>query len=103
MNPLLVTGQVSETEIAYVNQGAEVSATLLTGESLSGKIRYIQRSADALTRTFRIEAVVDNPDLNLLSGISARLDIDSQVVRAHLVNSSLLLLDDEGRLGAFAY
>lgn len=99
LDPLLVTGQVSEKDIANITAGDPISATLITGEKVSGSIRFIERSADAVTRTFRMEAEVPNPDLLLLSGVSAQLEVPTGTAMAQLINSSLLILTDSGQLG----
>ena len=99
MDPLLISGEIAEANIGQVHVGSPVTAELLTGQEVKGSLRYIQRSANPTTRTFRLEAVVDNTDLTLLSGISVDLSVPVESVKAHLIPSSLLLLDDEGLLG----
>ena len=60
-DPLIVAGQIAGANIHQVNPGDEVTAFLLTGEQVQGKIRFIGSSADNLTRTFKLEAAVNNP------------------------------------------
>lgn len=99
LDPLLVTGRVAETEVGYLRSKLPVEAQLITGEQVSGVIRFVERNADELTRSFRLEALVENEDISLSSGISTYLRIPVGEVRAHLVNSSLLTLDDKGIIG----
>ena len=99
LDPLVVTGQVSEKDIADISSGEIVEGTLITGEKVAGSIRFIERSADAVTRTFRLEAEVPNPDFSLLSGVSAQLEVPTGKAKAQLINSSLLILTDSGQLG----
>lgn len=99
LNPLLVTAEVSEQEFVNVPSGGEVSARLITGQQVLGNIRYISRSSDDVTRTFRIEAEVDNPDQNLVAGLTAEIQVLTAEAPAHLVPSALLVLGDEGELG----
>jgi len=99
MDPLLVVGEIAEANISKIQVGSAISAELLTGQKVDGTVRFIQRSSDEITRTFRVEAIIDNADLSLLSGISASLYIPLESVQAHRINSSLLILDDEGLLG----
>jgi len=99
LNPLLVTGQVSEKDIAQISSGDSVKATLITGETASGTIRFVERSADEVTRTFRLEAEIPNTDFLLLSGVSAQLEVPTGSAMAQLINSSLLILTDSGELG----
>jgi multidrug efflux system membrane fusion protein len=99
LDPLVISGRISEAEIGRIPPGGQVLVTLLTGETVNGKIRFIQRSSDKVTRTFRIEAVVANPALALHSGITAQLQVATGNIAAHMVPASLLALDDEGRVG----
>jgi membrane fusion protein, multidrug efflux system len=71
----------------------------LDGTLREGRVHYIAARADTATRTFRVEIRVPNPDRSLPSGISARVEIPVEVVRAHRVSPALVTLDDRGRLG----
>ncbi len=99
LNPLLVTGQVAEDSVAAIRSGSQVIASLATGEQVQGSVRFVERNADQITRTFRMEALIPNDDLALRSGLTARLNVPVGVAKAHLVNSSLLALDDDGNIG----
>ena len=99
VNPLLITGEVTEKSVPYIRVDDEVSAAFPTGETVEGKVRFIERSADIITRTFRIESEVKNDDFSLYSGLSAQLTVPIGEVDAHRINSSLLILSDSGELG----
>lgn len=99
LNPLLVSAQVSEQEVVRIKLGEIARARLASGEKVEGAIRYISRRANDVTRSFRVEAAVANPDMRLMSGLTADLNIQVGVVPAHLISSSLLSLDDKGELG----
>jgi membrane fusion protein, multidrug efflux system len=99
LDPLVVSGRVSEAEVGRIPANGDITATLLTGEVVNGKVRFIQRSSDKVTRTFRVEATVTNPALALHGGITAQLQIVTGAVAAHVVPATLLSLDDEGNLG----
>jgi len=99
LDPLIVSGQVSEDEVVKIFLGGKVQATLVGGHEVSGKVKYISRSADDMTRTFRIEAQIENNDMVLFDGITADLSLYTQEVDAHLISASLLILDDDGNLG----
>jgi multidrug efflux system membrane fusion protein len=98
LNPLTITAVITESEISKVSLGSSAAVTLVNGDLLSGKITYLSRQADAVTRSYRIEATVENPQLNYLAGMSGRLQVEGQPVDAHLISASLMLLDDQGRL-----
>ncbi len=98
-DPILVTGQVSERNISGLKVNMKAKASLVTGEKVSGHIRFIASSAEPATRTFKIELEVANPDRRLRDGVTARIEIPLALQKAHLVASSLLLLSDAGEIG----
>lgn len=74
--------EVPERDIYYLSLGdtAEVLVDALEQTRLTGAISYISELADELTRTTRIEILVDNRDRRLRSG---------QIVRARLTRRVL--------------
>ncbi|WP_019531710.1 efflux RND transporter periplasmic adaptor subunit [Dasania marina] len=98
-DPLIVAGQVAGTHIKRIQAGDKITALLLTGEQVQGQVRFVASRSDNLTRTFRIEAEVNNPDNLLHSGISADILLAAPAVMAHSISSSLLSLDDAGNIG----
>ena len=54
LNPLLVVGDVPETAAASLRIGAPATATLVSGQTLSGRVRYVSREADPQTRTYHV-------------------------------------------------
>jgi len=100
--PFLVTGQLSEAEVALVELGTEAEAVLVSGQRHKGVISFIASSADPNTRTFRVELEVANDDLSLRDGITAQIQIPTVAVRAHQVLPSSLVLNDAGQLGVRA-
>ena len=62
-------------------------------------MRYIASETTGATRTFKVEASSPNPDYVLRSGLTVELALPLTPVRAHSIPSSLLALDDEGKLG----
>jgi multidrug efflux system membrane fusion protein len=99
LNPLLVVGDVPETDAAKLRLGAPAAATLVSGQKLTGRIRYVARDADPQTRTYHVEVMVPNPALDVRSGLSAELRIAAGTGAAHLVPVSSLVLDAGGRQG----
>ncbi len=96
---IVVTASVSEFDAAYVKRGEEASARLATGELVEGIIRYVAPVAEATTRTFTVELVVDNTDGALRAGMTAELMIPGERIFAHKISPSLLTLDDQGNVG----
>lgn len=99
LDPIKLVGFVPETQIARVSIGAQAGARLTTGQTVQGKVSFLGRSADPLTRTFRVEIEIPNPDLEIRDGQTTEIIIASAGRKAHLVPSSALTLDDNGRLG----
>ncbi|WOX06642.1 efflux RND transporter periplasmic adaptor subunit [Microbulbifer pacificus] len=99
LDPILVVGEVSEVQVVSLNPGAQASAQLQLGQVVQGNLRYVSQEAHPVTRAYRVEMAVPNEQGVLRSGISARMALPTGEVLAHRINSSLLTLDDEGRLG----
>jgi len=99
IDPLLVVGDVAETEAAKIRVGAKATARLVSGQTLTGRVRYVSRDADPQTRTYHLEVTVPNPKLDTRSGLSAELHVAAGSGPAHLVPLSSLVLDSAGRQG----
>ncbi|HSM19336.1 MAG TPA: efflux RND transporter periplasmic adaptor subunit, partial [Hyphomicrobiales bacterium] len=98
-DPILVVGQVSERDIAKLEPGMTGTATLVTGETVNARIRFISPTADPATRTFRVELKADNPQARLRDGVTAEIDLPLKPVRAHKLSPAYLTLDDAGNIG----
>ena len=99
IDPIIIRGDATEHYINQLKLGQAVSATLLSGEKISGKISYIASLSDPKSSTFRIEAEFANPDFKLFSGISAELSIPLFPVEAIYISPSALAMDAQGNLG----
>ncbi len=99
LDPIMLVGFVPETEVSRVKMGAPAGAKLASGEQVDGKVVFISRAADEMTRTFRVEIEVANPELSLRDGQTAEIVIASDGTTAHLLPQSALTLNDEGTLG----
>ncbi len=99
LDPMKMVGFAAETEVDRIEVGAQAAARLASGREVVGNVTFLSRSADPTTRTFRVEAEVDNADLSIRDGQTAEILIASDGAIAHLVPQSALTLNDEGRLG----
>ena len=99
LDPLLIVGDVPETEASKLHLGAAATAQLVSGEVLNGRVRYVSSDADPQTRTYHLEITVPNPRLASKSGLSATVKVQAGVGPAHLVPVSSLVLDAAGRQG----
>jgi multidrug efflux system membrane fusion protein len=99
LDPLLVVGDVPETEAAKLRVGAPAEARLVSGTVLRGKVRYVSRDADPQTRTYHVEVSVRNPGLAVRSGLSADLRVGAGRGMAHRIPVSALVLEASGTQG----
>jgi multidrug efflux system membrane fusion protein len=99
LNEIKLVGFAPEADISKVTVGALAGALLADRQEAQGRVTFRSRSADELTRTFRVEVTVDNPDLAISDGQTAEILIASVGRIAHLIAQSSLTLDDDGVLG----
>lgn len=99
LDPIKLVGFVPETEISRINLGADARARMAAGDDVAGKVSFLSRSADPITRTFRVEIQVPNPDLSLRDGQTTEIRISAEGNQAHLLPQSALTLNDSGVLG----
>lgn len=99
---LKAVGHVPQQSAAALALGQQVEVHLLDGRQARGRINYLSRVADPQTRSFRVEAEVDNPDGDLLSGVSAELRIAVGQEPAHFLSPAVLTLNDDGQVGVKA-
>ena len=99
LDPIKLVGFVPETEVGKVSLGAMAGARMATGEDVRGEVTFLSRSADDLTRTFRVEVTVSNEDMKISDGQTVEILVASDGRTAHLINQSTLTLNDAGALG----
>ncbi|RED11312.1 efflux RND transporter periplasmic adaptor subunit [Pontivivens insulae] len=99
LSTIRLVGFAAERDVSKIEVGAFGGARLISGEELAGTVSFVGRSADPLTRTFRVEIDVPNEDLSIRDGSTAEIAISLAGVEAHLLPQVALTLDDEGRLG----
>lgn len=99
LDPIKLVGFVPETEVNRIEVGASAGARLATGQEVTGVVSFLSRSADALTRTFRVEIEVPNPELSIRDGQTAEILISAPGDQAHLLPASAMTLDNAGQLG----
>ncbi|MDO8271109.1 MAG: efflux RND transporter periplasmic adaptor subunit [Gammaproteobacteria bacterium] len=98
-SPMLLIGQVPETDVGKLTIGAPVTATLLSGETVAGKLTYVSRAADTNSRSYGIEVEINSGYDAIRQGITAEIFIAGAETRAHLIPPSALTLNDEGIMG----
>jgi multidrug efflux system membrane fusion protein len=98
---LIVKGTLAEREIAHIAVGEAAIASLVTGQQVEGRIRYLAPVADEATRTFNVELEIDNPDGTIPAGVTAEMLLEGNVALAQKLSPALLTLDSDGQLGIF--
>ena len=96
---LLVTGRVPQQHIADIETGQNAVTSLVTGGTHNGKVSYVSSMAEDTTRSFKIEVLIDQAPANIVTGISAQINIPVETIMAHRVSPAVLALDDNGNLG----
>lgn len=96
---LKLTGQIPQQQVHQLTEGLAVEAILLDGRRLTGHLSFIASVADSQTRSYRIEALIDNDAFKRVAGASATLHIHLPDRQAHRFSAALLSLDDAGQTG----
>jgi multidrug efflux pump subunit AcrA (membrane-fusion protein) len=102
LDPVTFVAEVSETDIKNVVTGQNISIELVTGDIVNSKLSFVSKSATPSTRSFRVEAQVNNPQGIIRDGITGTLKISTNKILATKISSSILLLSDAGTLGVRA-
>ena len=72
---------------------------LITGETVEGNLTFVSKSASDSTRTFKVESQVRNVEGLIRDGITSEMTIKTKKILAHQVSPSILILNDDGKLG----
>lgn len=99
LDPMVVAADLSESQIANITVGQDAQVKLATGESLTGKVRMIDSRANPATRTFRTEITLPNADMSLKGGVTATVNLGAGTVKAHLIPSHIMALNEDGQVG----
>ena len=94
-----ITKDVPEFNINKVETGQEVLISLITGEVIKGNLTFVSKSASTSTRTFKVESQIQNKDGMVRDGITAEMIIKTKFVKAHKISPSILILNDNGKIG----
>lgn len=89
---------VSQQQVGDLSIGLPVTARLLNGDHLVGELTHISHRAEQATRSFYIEATLDNPAGKRLAGGSAELTITLPPRQVHTLSPALLSLNSHGQL-----
>jgi len=99
LDPITVVVKVTERDVAQVTVGQPGTATLVTGRSVQGRVSYVAKVADGITRTFAVELDIPNPDGTIPVGMTAKVRLPLTSTLAHRISPAVLSLDDAGKVG----
>ena len=98
-DPMLAVVEVAERKLAGIKLGDVAEVRLVTGETASGKVRFVAKTASQTTRTYRVEVELPNADGAIPDGITAEVSIPLAPVPATRVPRSALTFSSAGDLG----
>jgi membrane fusion protein, multidrug efflux system len=99
LDPMLAVVEVAERKLAGIKVGDRADVRLVTGETASGKIRFVAKTASQTTRTYRVEIELPNADGAIPDGITAEVSMPQAPVLATRVPRSALTFSSTGDLG----
>lgn len=98
---LKLMASVSQQDVSKLREGLPVRALLLDGRELNGQLDFIAYTGDDQTRSFAIEAKIDNPLGWRVAGASASLSISLPEQEAVRLSPALLALNKHSQLGVY--
>ena len=99
LDPMLAVVEVAERKLAGIKVGAAAKVRLVTGETVTGNIRFVAKTASQTTRTYRVEVEMANPDGAIPDGITAQVSVPLANVVAARVPRSALTISSSGDVG----
>ncbi|WP_127145725.1 efflux RND transporter periplasmic adaptor subunit [Pelagibacterium montanilacus] len=102
LDPMLFMGDIAEARVGTLAPGEEATITTVTGQEVTGTVRYVASRANEQTRTFAIEIEMANSDGAIRDGVTAEAVVQLPAIQAHLIPQSVLTLDAEGVMGVNA-
>jgi multidrug efflux system membrane fusion protein len=98
-DPMLAVGAVSEFRRGSLRIGQNVTVRFVEGQPVNGTINFVGLSAEAATRTYKVEATMINPDAAIADGLTCEMSISLEPIEALSVPRSSLVFSDDGKLG----
>jgi len=98
IDPIKFIGYVSQKIYKDISIDDNVSV-VIENKKIPGVIKRISKIGDTSTRTFPIEVIVENQDLSIPVGLSAKIEITLQKQKAHIIPGSSLVMSKEQIIG----
>ena len=99
LSKVKLIGYVPEVRIREISVGADARGKTVSGISTKGKVSFISKQADPVTKTFQVEITADNLKSQIRDGETVEIKIELSPNKAHLLPQSVLTLNDEGLPG----
>ena len=98
LDPIFIKINVTENEIGNLRLNQK-TLIKISDNSYKGHINYISKTSDPLTRNFKVEIQINNANKKIISGLSSEVIISLSEEDAYLIPSSLISLDNQGKIG----
>ena len=98
-DPMLAVGAVSEFRRASIRVGQTATVRFVESEPIEGAVNFVGLSAEAATRTYKVEARMANPNAVVADGVTCEMTIAIEPIEAVEIARSALVFSDQGRLG----
>ncbi|MCG9623494.1 efflux RND transporter periplasmic adaptor subunit [Vibrio mediterranei] len=99
LETLIIEADVSERHIQQLVTSQPSQIRFISGDEVTGKLRYISRVSSESTNTFPIEIEVPNPNQRIPAGVSAEVELALDEQLAIKITPAMLALDESGNLG----
>lgn len=99
LDPIIVAVDATEDQLGAIDANQRVDVEFATGQTAVGNVRFVARTANRQTRTFRVEVEIANKDANIPAGLTASVKLGLGEVPAVLTTPATLVLHDDGRVG----
>lgn len=98
-DPMLAVGSVSENRRASVRSGQTVEVRFIDGVTVGGTVEFVGLSANPATRTYPVEAMLDNAAAEIADGVTCEMAVSLEPIEAVAIPRSALVFSDDGHLG----
>lgn len=99
LDPIVVAVDATEAQLSAIDTSELVDVSFATGLETAGTVRFVARTANPQTRTFRVEIEIPNEDAKIAAGLTATVRLKLGQVPAILTTPATLVLHDDGRVG----
>lgn len=99
LDPIIVVVDATEDQLGAIDPSQPVNVDFATGSQAVGTVRFVARTANPQTRTFRVEVEIPNAEADIAAGLTASVKLGLGNVPAVLTTPATLVLHEDGRVG----